>query len=39
MRDPGLLGDVAHAGGVVALAREDADGGVEDDAPLLLLRC
>ena len=38
MRDPGLLRDVAHARGVVALAREDANGSLEDQPPLLLLR-
>ena len=35
VRDPRLLGDVADAGRVVAAAREDADGRVEDDATLL----
>ena len=34
--DAGLLGDVADARRVEALASEDANGGVEDDAPLLL---
>ena len=36
VRDARLLGDVADAGGVVAVAGEDADGGVEDEAALLL---
>ena len=36
VRDAGLLGDVADARGVVAVAGEDADGGVDDQAPLLL---
>jgi hypothetical protein len=30
-----LVGDVGHAAGVEALAREDADGGVEDHPPLV----
>ena len=38
VRDAGLLGDVADARGVVAVAGEDADGGVDDEAPLLLAR-
>ena len=38
VRDARLLGDVADAGGVVAVAREDAHGRVEDEAPLLLAR-
>ena len=38
VRDARLLGDVADAARVVAAAREDADGGVEDLPPLLLLR-
>ncbi len=37
VRDACLLGDVAHAAAVVALAGEDADGGVEDQPALLLL--
>ena len=36
VRDARLLGDVADAGGVVAVAREDAHGGVDDEAALLL---
>ena len=36
VRDACLLRDVADAGGVVAVAREDAHGGVEDEAALLL---
>ena len=36
VRDARLLGDVADARGVVAVAGEDADGGVEDQAALLL---
>ena len=36
MRDAGLLGDVTDPRGVVAVPREDADGGVEDEAALLL---
>ena len=35
VRDPRLLGDVADAARVVALRREHADGGVENDAPLV----
>jgi alpha-methylacyl-CoA racemase len=35
VRDTGLLGDVADARGVEALAREHPDGGVEDSPPLL----
>ena len=34
--DACLLGDVADAGGVVAVACEHAHGGVEDQAALLL---
>ena len=34
--DARLLGDVADARGVVALAREDADGRLDDEAALLL---
>ena len=39
--DAGLVGDVAHAAGVEALAREHANGGVEDHPPLVdgLLGC
>ena len=36
VRDARLLGDVADAGGVVAVPCEDADGGVDDQAALLL---
>ena len=36
VRDACLLRDVADAGGVVAVAREHAHGGVEDEAALLL---
>ena len=39
VRDARLLGDVADARGVVALAREDADGRVEDQPALLLRGC
>ena len=35
--DAGLLRDVADAGGVVALAGEDAYGGCQDEAPLFRL--
>ena len=38
VRDPRLLGDVADARGVVAVSGEDADGGIEDQAALLLAR-
>ena len=38
VRDAGLLGDVTDAGGVVAVAGEDADGSVEDEAAFLLAR-
>jgi hypothetical protein len=38
VRDAGLLGDVADARGVVALAGEDPDGRVEQEPSLLLLR-
>ena len=34
VRDARLLGDVADARGVVAVAGEDAHGRVEDQAPL-----
>ena len=37
VRDPGLLGDVADAARVVALAGEHLDGGGEDQPALLLL--
>ena len=33
--DAGLVGDVRHAAGVEALAREHAHGGVEDQPPLV----
>ena len=36
VRDARLLGDVADARGVEAVAREDAHRGVEDPATLLL---
>jgi len=36
--DARLLGDVADPAVVVAAAREHADGGVEEQAPFLLLR-
>ena len=39
VRDTRFLGDVADAAGVVALAREDAHGRVEDEPPLVLLAC
>ena len=35
VRDAGLLRDVADAGGVVAVACENAHGCVEDEAALL----
>ena len=35
VRDACLLRDIAHAGGVVAVACEDAHGCVEDEAALL----
>ena len=38
VRDPRLLGDVADARGVVAVPGEDANGGVDDEAALLLAR-
>ena len=38
VRDPRLLGDVTHPGGVVAAAGEDPDGSVEDESSLLLAR-
>ena len=38
VRDACLLGDVADARGVVAVAGEDAHGRVEDEAALLLAR-
>ncbi len=36
VRDTGFLRDVADARGVVAVAGEDAHGGVDDEASLLL---
>jgi len=36
VRDTGLLGDVADPARVEALAREDAYGGIQNEAPLLL---
>ncbi len=39
MRDTGFLGDVADAGGVEALVREDAHSGVENEPPFLLRSC
>jgi len=36
VRDASLLRDVPHARGVIAVAREHADGSVEDEAALLL---
>ena len=39
VRDARLLGDVADARGVEALAREHAHGGVEDQTPFLLRTC
>ena len=38
VRDPSLLGDVTDARGVVAVAGEDANGGIDDEATLLLAR-
>src|SRR5207237_4062987 len=38
VRHARLLGDVAHAARMEALAREDANGGVADQPALLLLR-
>jgi hypothetical protein len=35
----GFLGDVTHPAGVVALARKDAHGGVENEPTLVLLAC
>jgi hypothetical protein len=37
VRDAGLLRDVADPGGVIALRREHAHGGLQDLVPLLLL--
>ena len=37
--DPGLVGDVGDAGRVEALAGEDADRGVEDQAAFVGGRC
>ena len=39
VRDTGFLGDVADPAGVVALARKDAHGSVEDEPTLVLLAC
>jgi hypothetical protein len=39
VRHAGLLSDIRDAGGVIAVPREDAHRGVEDETPLVLLRC
>jgi hypothetical protein len=39
VRDAGLLRDIADTARVVALARENAHGRVEDESPLVLLTC
>ena len=39
VRDARLFGDVTDAAGVVALAREDAHGRVENEPTLVLLAC
>jgi hypothetical protein len=36
VRDAGLLGDLADPARVKALAREHADGGIENQAPPVL---
>src|SRR5439155_16432032 len=37
--DTRLLGDVTDTRRVIALAREDAHSGIEDEAPLVLMTC
>jgi hypothetical protein len=39
VRDTGFLGDVTDPAGVVALARKDAHGRVENEPTLVLLAC
>jgi hypothetical protein len=39
VRDARFLRDVADAGAVIALLREDSDRRVQDEAPLVFLAC
>jgi hypothetical protein len=39
VRDTRFLGDVTNPAGVVALARKDAHGSVENEPTLVLLAC